>query len=90
MEEPLKDRTGSARVERDELGEEPGMKEDGAHEEEPVDDLLVLGLLFVPVVAVWFLLRRHYSREIRIGAAIYAAAVAVAAGLWLSDRLRLP
>ena len=41
------------------------------HEEapEPVEDLLVLGVLFLPALFVWFLLRRRYAPEIRIGAA---------------------
>ena len=42
-------------------------------EPEPVDDLLVLGILFFPALFAWFLLRPRYSMEIRIGAGIYAA-----------------
>jgi hypothetical protein len=56
-----------------------GVSEPEPREEEGVDDFLVLGLLFIPVVAVWFLLRPRYSRQVRIGAAIYSAAVAIAA-----------
>ena len=51
--------------------------------EEPVDDLLVLGLLFLPVVFVWLLLRPRYSKEIRIGGGIYAAMVAAGVIAWL-------
>ena len=50
--------------------------------EEPVDDFLVLGLLFFPVVFVWFLLRPRYSTEIRVGAGIYAGLFVVAVAIW--------
>ena len=53
---------------------------DGNHEpeDEPVHDLLVLGILFFPALFAWFLLRPRYSKEIRIGAGIYATAALVA------------
>ena len=57
--------------------------------EEPVDDLTVLGLLFLPVVFVWFLLRRRYSKEIRIGAGIYAGFILLGLAMWAWKLLAL-
>lgn len=57
--------------------------------DEPVDDLLVLGILFIPAVFVWFLLRPRYSREIRIGAGVYAAFVLLALVFWAWQLTRI-
>lgn len=42
-----------------------------------VSAVLTLGLLFVPILCVWMLLGRGYSRTLRIGAGIYAALIVV-------------
>ena len=57
---------------------------DETDDPEPVSDLLVLGILFFPALFVWFLFARRYSREIRIGASIYAliAVAGLVAALW--------
>lgn len=39
----------------------------------PLTGGLVLGILFCPILFVWFLLRPGYSREVRIGAFAYVA-----------------
>jgi hypothetical protein len=50
-----------------------GLAPDGRPRE--VSAVLALGLLFAPILFVWMLLGRGYSKGIRIGAGIYAAFV---------------
>ncbi len=42
-----------------------------------VSAVLAMGLLFFPILFVWMLLGRGYSRTIRIGAGIYATLIVV-------------
>ncbi len=53
-------------------------KPDGHERVHAVDELFVVGLLFLPFICIWPLLSARYSGTIRLAAGVYALLVLLA------------